>query len=107
MLHCWQVQLWLTHTRFIGHTLAHAPQLLLSVPMLTSQPFAAFLSQSAKPWLQPVIAQVPFKHDTIALAAPVHSLPHAPQFFGSLATEVSQPSFSSLLQSSKPKLQDL
>src|SRR5437762_1544044 len=58
MLHCWQVQPPLMHTRPCGQALPHAPQFRTSVAVMTSQPLFAILSQSAKPILQPVTTQI-------------------------------------------------
>ena len=53
-------------------------QLVVLLPRLTSQPFAALPSQSAKPALQ-VNPQVPELHAGTALATPGHTVPHMPQ----------------------------
>lgn len=81
-----------------GHGLLHAPQLATLVCVFTSQPFAAFMSQSAKPALQ-VIPHMPERHAGWALAAPAQVLPHVPQLAVLCAVFTSQPSAALLLQS--------
>src|SRR5437773_388906 len=76
---------------FIGHALPQPPQFLLSDPRLASQPFAAFMSQSAKPMLHWVMPHWPFRQAPIALAK-LQTLPHLPQLFTSTARLFSQPS---------------
>src|SRR5262245_59219676 len=61
------------------------PQLLVSVPTLTSQPLPWLLSQSAKPVAQP-------EHLPFAQVTPNgQTLPQTPQFFGSAPGSVSHP----------------
>src|SRR5579871_3819960 len=79
-------------------TLPHAPQLLTSVAMLTSQPSLRLWLQSAKPMLQPVSTHVPPLQATIAFCA-AHALPHTPQFIGSVERLASHPSAAIMLQS--------
>ena len=55
------------------------PQLARLVLMLTSQPLAAFLSQSAKPALHDPIPHTPAAQLAVALANGPHACPHAPQ----------------------------
>jgi hypothetical protein len=58
--------------------LPQAPQFATVVFRLTSQPFAAMVSQLPQPDAQAVIAQVPVEHEVVALVY-AHPLPHAPQ----------------------------
>jgi hypothetical protein len=55
-----------------------------------SQPFAGFMSQSPKPLLQ-TSSHMPATQLALALSPP-HTIPHAPQFVGSVCVEDSQPS---------------
>ena len=58
-----------------------------SVVVSISQPFAAILSQSAKPVLHDVIEQVDAEHPSTALFV-LHGVAHAPQWAGSVVTFV-------------------
>ena len=72
------------------HTTPHPPQLLTSVFVLTSQPSALLLLQSAKPELQDWTAQAP----PWQLAVPLgieQTVPQVPQLLGSLWTFVQTP----------------
>jgi hypothetical protein len=64
------------------HALPQAPQLLASIPSLTSQPSVALPLQSAKPALHAATAHLPAPHDDAALGS-LQATPHAPQFVGS------------------------
>ena len=80
------------------------PQCKGSVVVVTSQPLAALLSQSAKPAAQ-AIPQTPPLHDAVPLV-PLHACPQVPQLARSLLVVVSQPSASLFaLQSPKPVAQ--
>src|SRR4051812_23540946 len=63
-------------------TLPHDPQFLGSPAVLTSQPFAALLSQSANPIAQPSTVHIALVQPGVTLFPP-HTLPQAPQFLGS------------------------
>jgi hypothetical protein len=66
------------------------PQLALSVPVLVSQPFVAFMSQLAKP-----VLQAPSTHalaaQLAAALAKVQARPHAEQLVALVRRSVSQP----------------
>jgi hypothetical protein len=81
-----------------------APQFVLLVWVLTSQPSAGLLLQSAKPVLQ-VNPHAPLVQVAVALAGAGHALLHAPQWLGVERVSTSQPSAGLLLQSPKPVLQ--
>lgn len=72
--------------------------------MFVSQPSAAMPLQSMKPGLHVPTAQAPFAQVAVALGSE-HTRPQAPQFLGSAARLVSQPSAGFWLQSAKPELQ--
>ena len=84
-----------------GHTSPHEPQLLLEVCRFTSQPFAAFPSQSAYPALQLTITQTPPEQPETAFGK-AHTLPHAPQFDAEVFVFISQPSIDIPLQFKYP-----
>ena len=85
-----------------GHTLPQAPQLLLSVLTLISQPFVAIASQLRKPALQAPRPQAPVVHVDAALAKEQRT-PQPPQLFTSVErTLVSQPLLAVPSQSPKP-----
>jgi hypothetical protein len=67
----------------VGQTWPQPPQLFGSVLVLTSHPSAVSWLQSAKPWLQVAIRQVPLTHVAVALGR-AQTLPQLPQFFGSV-----------------------
>jgi len=73
-----------------GQTVPHAPQLAVVVRVSTSQPFAGFASQFAKPGLQ-VNPQVPAVHVATEFATGAHALPHIPQCVVLDVTSASQP----------------
>ncbi len=83
---------------------AHAPQCETFVARFTSQPLAAFPSQSAKPGLQ-VIPQVPPEQIAVPLVE-LQTLLHEPHRVGSMRVFTSQPSSVAPgvgpLQSAKP-----
>jgi hypothetical protein len=66
------------------------PQLFVSLLVLTSQPSAGFLLQSAKPALHDVMAQLDALHVAVALAK-LHAAPHDPQFLESVCRLVQAP----------------
>jgi hypothetical protein len=74
----------------VGQTWPQPPQLLTSVWVFVSQPFAALASQLAKPALQ-VNPHVPPLQVAVALAGVAQTLPQAPQLFTSLCTLVHTP----------------
>ncbi len=76
---------------------AHPPQCALEERSV-SQPFAAIPSQSAKPGLHDAIAQADLAQVAVAFAR-AQTMPHPPQFFGSLAVLTSQPVDARLSQS--------
>ncbi len=82
-----------------------APQFLASVSVLTSQPLAAFLSQSAKPALHEVV-HVPLVHASPWFGPAVQTLPQAPQLRSSVVVLTSQPLAAPRSQSRKPRLHD-
>src|SRR5256885_169086 len=84
-------------------TLPQAPQLAASFEKVISQPLVALLSQLPKPALQ-VIVQPPTAQPATPFAVE-HARAHEPQWVGSMAMLVSQPSFGSALQSPNPALQ--
>jgi hypothetical protein len=83
--------------------LPHEAQLAASVCVFTSQPFSAFLSQSAKPAVQVPTAQDPL-HTSLALSRS-HTTLQPPQLLTLVSRFASQPSLGLLLQFSKPGLQ--
>jgi hypothetical protein len=86
-------------------TLPHAPQFWTSARTFFSQPSEVMLLQFPKPALQLATVQVLFEHPAVPLET-VQTLLHAPQLFGLLEVEVSQPSDAWLLQLPKPGSQD-
>ncbi|MFO0560349.1 MAG: hypothetical protein U0269_20195 [Polyangiales bacterium] len=73
--------------------------------MLTSHPFAALMSQLAKPALQ-LSAHAPATHvGAIALGAARQTVLHAPQFIALVRVSTSQPLAGFMSQSAKPALQ--
>ena len=89
------------------HTLAEPqpPQWFGSLVVLTSQPFATSMSQSAKPVLHELMAQLELLQTGVALGV-VHALPQVPQLLRSLAVWISQPFEATWSQSAKPALHD-
>jgi hypothetical protein len=92
--------------QFVGADgVEHAPQFVLSLRVSTSQPFAAFPSQSAKPLLQLPSPHTPVVHTAEAFAN-AQRIPHPPQFITSLLrTSVSQPFNAMPSQSPNPVAQ--
>ena len=89
------------------HAFEHLPQLFTSLVVLTSHPFAGFMSQSAVPaTLHDDTTHEPFMQTSTEPEAP-HACPHVPQFIVSLVRSISQPSDAILLQSAKPVLHDV
>jgi hypothetical protein len=82
-----------------AHALGHDPQWLRSLVRLISQPFAALLSQLAKPPKQ-VMPHWPVAHDGVPFVALQGEL-QAPQCAGSVFRLISQPSATLLLQLAK------
>src|SRR4051812_18587863 len=72
------------------HSLLQAPQFRGSVSRLTSQPSAAFPSQSANPWLHETSTHWLFLQPGVPLGAS-QMLPQAPQLLRSLVVAASQP----------------
>jgi len=84
------------------HLVPHALQLLTSALRLTSQPFAALPSQSAKPALQLWIPHTPAVHLGVALGR-LHTVPQLPQLLMSVPfTFVSQTVAGLVSHSAKP-----
>ena len=83
-----------------GHATPQRPQLPAAVKRLTSQPFDAMPSQSAKPSLQ-AKPHAPAAQVARALAGAGHALSHAPQWATLVVVLVSQPSEAMPLQSPK------
>src|SRR5690349_4878380 len=90
----------------LEQTVLQPPQLRVSVATTVSQPSRSLLLlQSAVPALQRPV-QLPAVQIGAAMLLPEQKAPQAPQFVGSLATRVSQPSpCLLLLQSAAPALQ--
>lgn len=65
-----------------GQTLPHAPQFVMLVEGLISQPSAGLLLQSLRGALQTKVQEPP-AHTLVAPLAPGQTLPQAPQFIGS------------------------
>jgi len=84
-----------------AQTLPQAPQLLVSLLRLRSQPLLATPSQLAKPALQLAMVHAPAEQPAVALARE-HTVLHAPQLVGLVLVLVSQPSLSRPLQLPKP-----
>ncbi len=82
------------------HALAHAPQFLGSVDVLTSQPFAALWSQSAFGSVH-IRTHALLTHVSVPPVA-VHVAPHLLQLFMSLVVLTSQPLDARPSQSAKP-----
>lgn len=74
-----------------AHALPQAPQLLLSLVILTSQPSAGLLLQSANPVVHDAMAQLELLHTGVALTK-AHFVPQRPQLLTSLVVLISQPS---------------
>src|SRR5204863_2471699 len=74
----------------IGQTIAHLPQLFLSVAVFASQPFAGLPSQFAKAPAQAPSTQPPPWHIAAALGN-TQAFAHPPQLFTSTRRLVSQP----------------
>jgi len=89
------------------HTFAEPqpPQWFGSLVVLTSQPFATSMSQSAKPALHDAMAQLELLQTGVALGV-VHALPQVPQLLRSLVVWISQPFDATLSQSAKPALHE-
>ena len=84
------------------HTFPHEPQFDVFVPVFTSQPFTALISQSANPALH-AMAQLPALHEGVPFE-PLHALPHDPQFDALVLVFTSQPLAALMSQSAKPAL---
>jgi hypothetical protein len=67
-----------------AQTRPHAPQLTALVWVSTSQPLAAVPSQSAKPVAQRTTVQALPAQPLVATLASAHTVPHAPQWAGSI-----------------------
>jgi hypothetical protein len=81
-----------------------APQLLTSLPTLTSQPSATAPLQFTQPASQLAMLHVPLVHTGVPCGM-LHTFPQAPQLLEFEAVPVSQPSAGLLLQSPVPGLQ--
>jgi hypothetical protein len=88
----------------LEHARPHAPQCATLTLVLVSHPLPLFMSQFAKPALQPPIAHAPPLHDALALAKE-HAMPQRPQFVALVRVLVSQPLAVIPSQFSKPALQ--
>jgi hypothetical protein len=84
-----------------AHARPQAPQWLGVLVVLTSQPLAALPSQSANPAAQ-VKPQRPAAQAGVALSAPMHTVPQAPQWETLVPVLVSQPLAALPSQSPKP-----
>ena len=84
------------------HALPQEPQFDVFVPVFTSQPFTALISQSANPALH-AMAQLPALHEGVPFE-PLHALPHDPQFDALVLVFTSQPLAALMSQSAKPAL---
>jgi hypothetical protein len=82
------------------HRVPQAPQLLLSLPRLVSQPFASMPSQFPKPVLHAPRPHAPPVQTAAAFAKP-HALPHVPHVCGA-ERSASQPLAGLLSQSANP-----
>src|SRR5579883_2094265 len=82
-----------------------APQFRGSPCRFASQPFAGFMSQSAKPMLQASSEHCPFAQEPVALAK-VQAAPQAPQFAMSVERLASQPFIGLPSQSPQGALQE-
>jgi len=89
------------HTVPLGQTVPQAPQLVLLVLVLTSQPLAALPSQSAKPVAQAASVQAPALQVVVALGN-TQARPHPPQWVALVVVSVSQPFAAVPSQSPKP-----
>ena len=87
------------------HARAQPPQLLMSRVVSTSQPSAVFWLQSEKPGAQ-MAEHMPLAHVGSPFANDLHTVPHLPQLFESLAVATSQPLIGDWSQSAKPALHD-
>jgi hypothetical protein len=87
------------------HARPHIPQLVAVVRVSTSQPFAGFPSQSAKPALHAAMVHAPAAHAAVALASE-HVRPHIPQCTALMPRLTSQPLAALPSQLPKPALHD-
>ncbi len=92
------------HTCPAAQARPHAPQLALSVRVLTSQPSAAFALQSAKPAAHPTRAHAPAVQAAVALGS-AQGRWHAPQLVALVWRLVSQPLSGAPSQSPYPVAQ--
>jgi hypothetical protein len=103
-----QVELWQTFPpvqAWEAPVMLQAPQLLASLRVLTSQPFAAIASQFPKPAKHAATVHVEAAHPAVAWGR-VHAAPQALQLFGSAAVWVSHPFVTVLSQSPYPAKHD-
>lgn len=84
------------------HVRPHAPQCAAVVCVLTSQPSAGSMLQSAKPAAHNAMPHTPAVHPAVAFAMLMQPRPHMPQFMTLVCVLVSQPSVASMLQSPNP-----
>lgn len=75
---------------FVGQARPHAPQLLMSLCVLVSQPVAILLSQSEKPAAH-VMLHTPPTHVGAPLGPPEQPVPHPPQLRGSVLGSMHPP----------------
>ncbi|MBK9259420.1 MAG: hypothetical protein IPM54_06235 [Polyangiaceae bacterium] len=87
-----------------GHALSQNPQFITLVCKSISQPSVELLLQLPKPVLHAKVQEL-FEHDGVALGLFGQTFPQKPQFCGSDAGVVSQPSGSIPLQSALPGAQ--
>ena len=84
-----------------GQTRPHAPQFSRSCMMSASQPSTTIELQSVHP-ASHVKPQIDAEHVRVACGTVGHDVPHVPQFAGSTASSLSQPSLLRPLQSAYP-----
>ncbi len=86
----------------VAQRVPHAPQLVTSVAIASSQPLALLPSQLPKPAAQPSV-HVPDVHCALALGALMQRVAHVPQNSGLRAVSASHPLDRSRSQSAKPE----
>src|SRR5438067_565299 len=80
------------------------PQFIGSFTVFDSQPFAYFMSQSLKPFRQPVMTHIELAQAMLAFGTAAHLALQPPQLLMSVAVLASQPFMSMLSQLEKPML---
>ncbi len=88
-----------------AHTVPHAPQLLVAVRRLVSQPLSATPSQLPYPSTQ-VRTHALLTHAVVAFAPAMQTVPHVPQFEALVCVLVSHPLAALPSQSAKPAEHD-